>query len=272
MLRKNRVCLTKDAVPTLYNSKQFDNGTIERTIVPFTGLDNYCQDSEDDPIEDDGEDPEEAAVRVQTRMEEIKNSVCRFCGLIKEPKVEMAKFDIYKVDVEYFMEMMQISREYDEYLSESVCEECFEQVVSLEIFRVKSKEAELAILSELKSLNPHLPITAVKGVTLSVPEDSEQIIETIENYQEFNHPEMESKQEPEMQVEYIEEYEDYETQDDSNINESGEYEEYKEFAAYKVEYDPNIQQNEIVESIEIPLIIQKPKKPKKPYKKEVVSF
>lgn len=259
-----------DAVPTLYN-KHFDNGTIERTIVPFTDLDNYCQDSEDDPIEDDGEDPEEVAVRVQTRMEEIKNSVCRFCGQIKEPKLEMAKFDIYKVDVAYFMEMMQISREYDEYLSESVCEECFEQVVSLEIFRVKSKEAELAILSELKSLNPHLPITNVKGIRLSVPEDSEeQIIETIENYQEFN-PEMENKQEPEMQVEYIEEYEDYETQDDSNINESAEYKQYEEFTAYKVEYDPNIQQNEIVESIEIPLIIEKPKKPKKPYKKEVVS-
>ncbi len=229
--RKDRDCLTKDAVPTIY-VKKLDNGTIEQIIVPFTGdFDDFCQDSEnEDPAE---LNPGETLARNQARLEEIKTSVCRFCSQIKEVTVDMIKFENYNVNVSHFMNLMELTRDYDEYLSSVVCEECFYQIVTLETFRVKSKEAELRLLKELKQLNPQSNINA-KGYEIIAAEATENIDDYDDSYEEQDVKDEGGG----IQEEYLEHYETYEPMGENEQHyDEDNYGQLR--VAYITEGDPN---------------------------------
>ena len=101
--------------------------------------------------------------KAKTRLNDMK-SFCRFCGgefcIIT---IHLKHFESYHINIEEFMRFMTLNPDYDEKLSRVVCEDCFNQVVSIDLFRVKCQNAEQKLVLEFKNLNTDLNERIVKS-------------------------------------------------------------------------------------------------------------
>lgn len=156
MVQKDKkLKLSNDAVPTIFFRKTSD-GT-ERVDVEFDGDDfvgleaeklnkeiETCKDEEIVKIET-------AFMDEQLKLDEIK-SRCRFCAETKEEVIEMSAFSSYNVDINNLLHFLNIQLVESDFFPNSVCEECFNQVLSLDTFIVKCKTSDQVLWNEFSKL------------------------------------------------------------------------------------------------------------------------
>lgn len=103
---------------------------------------------------------EEVVEDEQITEEEEENPIkccCRFCGEIKEINFPVKNLDLIGIDVEKFMNFMDLSVEFNDFLSEIVCEDCFNQISPIAMLKTQYKKAENKMLQELGIIEEVLP-------------------------------------------------------------------------------------------------------------------
>lgn len=161
--RKKRLMLDKKAVPTIYWRKVGIGETRERVTVPYDGLTYTGEEAIklDEPVELIMIEAVQA--KTKNRLNDMK-TFCRFCGgefcLIT---IHLKNFESYHINIDEFMRFMSLNPDYNEKLSRVVCEECFNQVVNIDLFRVKCQNAEQKLILEFNNLN----IDLNEGITKS---------------------------------------------------------------------------------------------------------
>lgn len=161
--RKKRLMLDKKAVPTIYWRKVGFGETSEQVTVPYDGA-TYTGDEAiklDEPVELNMIEAVQA--KSINRLNDMK-SFCRLCGgefcIIT---IHLKHFESYHINIDEFMRFLALNPDYDEKLSRVVCEECFNQIVSIDLFRVKCQNAEQKLIQEYKNLNTDLNEGVVKS-------------------------------------------------------------------------------------------------------------
>ena len=156
MKRKKRLMLDKTAVPTIYWRKVGTGEESERVTVPYDGLTYTGEEAMklDEPL--DLNMIEAVQAKIKSRLNNMK-FFCRFCGgefcIIT---IHLKNFESYHINIDEFMRIMNLNPDYNEKLSHVVCEECFNQVVSIDHFRVKCQNAEQKLIQEFNKLNNDL--------------------------------------------------------------------------------------------------------------------
>lgn len=169
--KKKRLMLDKKAVPTIYWRKVGLDETYEKVTVPFDGV-NYIGE-EANKLDEPVELVMIEAVQAKTlnRLNDMK-TFCRLCGgescIIT---IHLKHFESYHINIDEFMRFMTLNPDYDEKLSRVVCEECFNQVVSIDLFRVKCQNAEQKLILEFKNLNLDINEESLKSNDMIVPEE-----------------------------------------------------------------------------------------------------
>ena len=92
--------------------------------------------------------------RRKQRMSVIKKKLCRFCTEEKVCTVEFAAFCKWDIDIMEVLKTLELNTDYNDLLSEIVCEECFNQICTLSVFKTNCRSAEITILRELAQLDP----------------------------------------------------------------------------------------------------------------------
>lgn len=135
--KKKRLMLDKEAVPTIYWRLMKCGILIEKVMVPYDGnnytgeeaarLDELAIQNEEDKVNKEESDATEKRIK----FDELK-IVCRFCAEISDIRIEFKSFESYNINIQQFMAHIELNNNLDDYLSNVVCEECFNQVVALE--------------------------------------------------------------------------------------------------------------------------------------------
>lgn len=135
--KKKNMKLSKDAVPTIY--WKFLDDIYEKVEVAYDGDDYFDEEAvemdqmnEESAIEATKEN-ESLLIKEQLRYEELKLR-CRFCAETKEENIDIKCFESYNINIHALMEHLQLTTNItdDKHLSSKVCEECFNQVSSLD--------------------------------------------------------------------------------------------------------------------------------------------
>lgn len=204
--KKNKLFLSKDAVPQLY-FKKTDIG-LERVTVPYDSKTKQYFGAESFdllPSFLSAEDVEAIGIKRQQRIEELKNMCC-LCFDIETTNnqqcVSVSMFDAFHINLNQF-EVKVIP---DEYCGNLVCEQCFQFIVEIDLFKKKCREAQEDILAEIVELDAKIQTvenanynekTWHKAAIGSAAIDTIEVVE--EHIIEEDEPQMNS------QEEYIEE-------------------------------------------------------------------
>lgn len=155
--KKDRVHLSKDAVPTIFFKSTIIG--IEMVQVPYdTESRQYFGDESIELLRGkiSVEDEEAITNKRQQKIEELKN-LCRFCFCF-DPKNEskciaISKLDAYQIDLnELLLSMGLAQQQSHEIFGELVCEQCFQQIVDIDIFKKKCREAQEEVFVEIQEL------------------------------------------------------------------------------------------------------------------------
>lgn len=156
MEKKDRVHLSKDAVPTIF-FKQTSLG-LEMVQVSYDydkqeyfGAESIELHHGSISVED------EAAItsKRQEKLDELK-TICRFCFCF-DPKneskcVPISKLDAYHIDLNDLLVSLNLVQQPSEIFSQVVCEQCFQQIVDFDIFKKKCREAQDEVFDEIHEL------------------------------------------------------------------------------------------------------------------------
>jgi hypothetical protein len=153
--KKDRVHLTKDAVPTIF----FKNSTLGLEMVQVSYDAENQQYFGQESIEFlrgniSAEDEEAIMNRKQERLDELKG-LCRFC-YCHDPKneskcLQVSKLESYNIDISELLLSLSLSQT-SEFSGEMVCEQCFQQIVEIDLFKKKCREAQEEICFEILEL------------------------------------------------------------------------------------------------------------------------
>jgi THAP domain len=159
--KKDRVCLSKDAVPTII-LRQTSSG-VEKIEINFDA-ENRCYNENDFSLlsaifKGNSVDEESVVRRKQQKLEEFK-SVCRFCFCndVKEEFncIPINKLETYSIDINEFIKMLGMEANNTDIFSDILCEQCFQQIVEIDAFRKKCTEAQHEMLSEIQEIDEEL--------------------------------------------------------------------------------------------------------------------
>lgn len=92
---------------------------------------------------------------------------CRLCGETKELNYPTKELESLGIDVDNLFKFLELNTDYNSYLSEIICEDCFLVVSPLGAFKQRCKEAEVKMLLDLGFI------------------EEQQIQETVENSSEI---------------------------------------------------------------------------------------
>jgi hypothetical protein len=155
--KKDRVHLSKDAVPTIF-FKQSTLG-LEMVQVPFDEVNHQYFGQESLELlrgKISFEDEEALAIKRQQRLEELKN-LCRFCfcfELKNESKcVTLTKLDSYQINLNDLLVSLGLPQESNEIFGELICEQCFQQIVEIDLFKKKCRDAQEEVITEIQELD-----------------------------------------------------------------------------------------------------------------------
>lgn len=221
--KKGRLYLVKKTVPTIYYREAKDG--LEKVTVEFDPIAcQYVGEESVNLLRGTVSAQEEKALvdERRNRVLELKN-LCRFCFESQDDKfVALARLEAYSIDPDEMLTLVGVGPQYNEVFSEIVCEQCFQQIVSIDGYRKRCRKAQDELILEMQELD--------------------QRLQTIRNFKVeerpwFKYEPIQEDEQQHSQVEIIEEYLD------DNISYVGdEVDEFKNdeydsrgFVTYKIE-------------------------------------
>lgn len=195
--KKNRIHLSKDAVPTIF-FKQSAIG-LEMIQIPYDGDNHQYFGQESIELlrgKISVEDEEAIANKRHQKLLELK-SLCRFClcpDLKDDNKcVAISKLDAYQIDLGNLLTSLELAAQSKEIFGDLVCEQCFQQIVEIDLFKKKCREAQDEVFAEIQELEAKIQeIRSTKSVGKEwyknevglAAEDSQMATSTIEILEE----------------------------------------------------------------------------------------
>lgn len=158
--KKDRVHLSKDAVPTIF----FKQSSLGLEMVQVSYDHSNRQYFGQESIEMlqgtiSAEDEEAISNKRQQKLDELK-TLCRFCFCfdtkIESKCVSIAKLDSYNINLNDLLTSLGLSLQSNEVYGELVCEQCFQQIVELDLFKKKCKDAQDEVFFEIQELENKL--------------------------------------------------------------------------------------------------------------------
>lgn len=235
--KKGRLYLLKQTVPTIY-FRETASGT-QRVSIEFD-FDNCAYVGEESvELHRTSTTVDEERLVIQERRQRMKElkTLCRFCFESQEDRfVAINKLQAYSIEPDEMLVTIGIDPQYNEAFSEILCEQCFQQIVTIDAYRKRCRKAQDEIISEMQELDQRLH--SVRNMNVNdhpwykyadiFEEEEEEIEEEEDEQEEIEHN---------TQIEIIEEHLD------DNISYVGDEEEedYNEnydshvFEAYKME-------------------------------------
>lgn len=174
--QKKRMYLSKNAIPTIYYEDTAE-GIVKTEIQTTEDFELYSQQIEEVKVVASTSKIDKTFI--EERLNEIKTKLCRFCAESGNATIDIKSFESFNIDIDKFFRILELSMEHSSHLSETICEECFNHVVLIDIFRTKCKAAEKKLLSELESLDYEIKVYS-NVETLAVTEVS-AVGENLEN-------------------------------------------------------------------------------------------
>lgn len=156
--KKGRLYLVKKTVPTIYNRETKDG--LERVIVQFDPVNfQYIGEESVNLLRGTISAEEEKALihERRSKVKELKN-LCRFCFESQDEKfVAISKLEAYSIDPDEMLLLVGIGgAQYNEVFSEIVCEQCFQQIVSIDGYRKRCRKAQDDLIVEMQELDVKL--------------------------------------------------------------------------------------------------------------------
>lgn len=148
--------MAKDAVPTIF-FKQTSLG-LEMVQVPYDAENNQYFGQESIELLRGNisvEDEEAITIRKQERLDELR-SFCRFC-FCQNPKndskcLHVSKLETYNIDINELLVSIGLPPAND-FCGELICEQCFQQIVDIDLFKKKCREAHDEVFTEIFELD-----------------------------------------------------------------------------------------------------------------------
>lgn len=181
MVQKDKkLKLSPDAVPTICFKPT--EGGVEQVTIEFNG-DDYLGEEAKAMNADNESKQDEEIIAIETAFvhEQLKLDIlklrCRFCAEAKE-LIEIAKFASYNIDIERLLRSFGLISIESDFFPNSVCEECFHQVLLIDTFIVKACATDQWLWDEIGKLKTITPVVTLKSFQ-SVQEDlqEEEIVE-----------------------------------------------------------------------------------------------
>lgn len=226
--KKGRLYLLKQTVPTIFyrDSKE---GT-QKVTVEFDSTNFVYVGEESVDLHRSLNTAEEEKSVVHERRQRVKElkSLCRFCFESQDDRfVAISKLQAYSIDPDEMLVNIGLDPQYNEVFSEILCEQCFQQIVSIDGYRKRCVKAQDEIIAEMQELDSKLQTVGNMSVEEHPWFKYDEILEEEEEEQE----ELEQSQ-----IEIIEEHLDdnisYVGEDDEDFQEA--YDPH-EFETYKME-------------------------------------
>lgn len=150
-----KLFLLPQSVPTIFISPTTGESivlTFDRDLFTYLEAEKYLISAYDK----DAREEDIAKVR-EKRLEEIKK-LCRFCSeeLTVLQRVKVDKLKQYSIIPTEIFKIFGTTSAYNDNLSEVICEECFQEIVSFDRFKKRCLKAQVAIVEELKDLDKRL--------------------------------------------------------------------------------------------------------------------
>lgn len=155
--KKGRLYLLKNTVPTIYYRES--KAGVERIVVEFN--EETCEYIGQESVNllrgTVNAQAEKTLIRDRNyKVKELK-SLCRFCFESQDDKfVAISKLEAYSIDPEEMLTLIGIGSQYNEVFSEIVCEQCFQQIVSIDGYRKRCCKAQAEIITEMQELDQKL--------------------------------------------------------------------------------------------------------------------
>lgn len=161
-----------DSYPTKYY--KLDDEDSEYIIVPFP--------YEERLIPDDYKAPQECPIDERTKRQEEKErkrrqidenkekkqyhkelfsrkqklealkQICRFCAESKDLTIKLENFVTWDMDLQNIYASLEMNNDYADFMSQIVCEDCYNQIYAFCLFKSNCLEAEVKVLQRLEAL------------------------------------------------------------------------------------------------------------------------
>lgn len=194
--KKGRMYLIKKTVPTIYYRETKEG--LERVIVEFDEISNQYIGQESVNLLRGTVSAQEEKNIVRDRRQKVKElkNLCRFCFESQDEKfVAISKLEAYSIDPDEMLILVGVGLQYNHVFSEIVCEQCFQQIVSIDGYRKRCKKAQDEVVMEMQELDLKLQnIRSMKAdenpwfkyEAMSDDEPSQTHIEIIEEHLDDN--------------------------------------------------------------------------------------
>lgn len=157
--KKGRLYLIKKTVPTIYFREAKEG--LEKVTVEFDPVDcQYVGQESVNLLRGTVSAQEEKALidERRNRVLELK-SLCRFCFESQDDKfVAITRLESYSIDPNEMLTLVGIGPQYNEVFSEIVCEQCFQQIVSIDGYRKRCRKAQDELVAEMQELDQRLQV------------------------------------------------------------------------------------------------------------------
>lgn len=155
--KKGRLYLLKKTVPTIYYRETKEG--LERVVVEFDAESGQYFGQESVNLLRGTVSVQEEKSLIQDRRQKVRElkNLCRFCFESQDDKfVAISKLEAYSIDPEEMLILVGVDPQYNEVFSEVVCEQCFQQIVSIDGYRKRCRKAQDEIISEMQELDQRL--------------------------------------------------------------------------------------------------------------------
>lgn len=154
MKKKGRMYLMKNTVPNIYY-RRIKQG-IEKVFVEFDLQSGQYIGHESVNLlkESTSEEQEKKLIlEREVKVKELK-SLCRFCFESQDDKfVAISKLEAYSIAPDDMLSWIGIGPHLNEIFSEIVCEQCFQQIVSIDGYRKRCCKAQEEIIAEMEEFD-----------------------------------------------------------------------------------------------------------------------
>lgn len=223
----------KDAIPTIYTKENAT--TIEKFIVTYPY--SQCNIPKEFLPIDTNQAPKELTTskKVKKEIAETKKAMkdeqkqiyerkmkleklkllCRFCS-VNNSTINIKNFIEFGIDVVVLMLNLEMKVEYNNYLSEAVCEECFNHIIEYTTFKGMCKAAEDRLLEEIESLVPENSTNEfpIKEATTVIGEEmKEEYLDDTSNLSEVADEENYTEQEECIEITKVESFDQGDSQE-----------------------------------------------------------
>lgn len=155
--KKKQQCLAKDSIPTIFYRETQEG--IEKIVLTFDNdVMHYVEeDTLLNPAFDKEKCERELVEKRQRKLNEI-GRLCRFCFEIQEEGkcVAISRMKDYGISPNDMLTLVGINTEFNDIFSKSVCEECFQQIVSLDGYRKRCQKVQNQLIDDIKVLDANI--------------------------------------------------------------------------------------------------------------------